>query len=105
MFFTLFGIRSRGGGGPKVLVHNVLMQFFNPDSAKIELFETGFFDIVTTENDHPRYVKHILGCICVLFIAFRYRAPGGGGGGGSQGIGTQPADAAFPPGQLKYRSF
>ena len=69
-----------GGGGPKGLVHNVLMQFFNPDSAKIELFETGFFDIVTTENDHPRYVKHISGCICVLFIAFRYRAPGGGGG-------------------------
>ena len=29
-------------------VHNLLMQFFTPDSSKIEVFETCFFDIVTT---------------------------------------------------------
>ena len=50
MFFTLFGYQVRGGGGgaPKGLVHNLLMQFFTPDSSKIEVFETCFFDIVTT---------------------------------------------------------
>ena len=34
-------------------VHNLLMQFFTPDSSKIEVFELCFFDIVTTQNDHP----------------------------------------------------
>ena len=80
MSLTLFGIRSGGGGGgaPKGLVHNLLMQFFNPDNSKIEVFETAFFDIVTTQNDHPRYVKHVSGCICVFFIPFGYQVPGGG---------------------------
>ena len=37
------------------------MQFFTPGSSKIEVFETRFFDVVTTQNDLPRYVKHVLG--------------------------------------------
>ena len=61
-----------GEGPPKGLVHNLLMQFFNPDSSKIEVFETFFFDIVTTQNDHPSYAKHILGRICVVFTIFGY---------------------------------
>ena len=49
MFFTLFGYWAGGGGGsPKGLVHNLLMQFFTPGSSKIEVFETFFCDIVTT---------------------------------------------------------
>ena len=52
MFFTLFGIRSRAGGGgggaPKGLIHNPLMQFFTLGSSKIEVFETYSFDIVIT---------------------------------------------------------
>ena len=46
MFFTLFGYWAHGGGGgsPKGLVHNLLMQFFNLDISKIEVFETYFFD-------------------------------------------------------------
>ena len=48
MFFTLFGYWVRGGGSPKGLVHNLLMQFFTLDSSKIEVFETGFFGIVIT---------------------------------------------------------
>ena len=49
MFLTLFGYQLRGGGGsPKGLVHNLLMQFFTLDSSKMEDFETCFFDIVTT---------------------------------------------------------
>ena len=48
-------------------VHNLLMQFFTLGSSKIEVFETCFFDIVTTLNDHPSYVKHFLGRIYVFF--------------------------------------
>ena len=88
---------SEGGGAFKGLVHNLLMQFFTPDSSKIEVFETCFFDIVTTQNDHPRYVKHVLGRIYVFFTLFGYQVGGGGGGRGSQGFGTQPAYAVFHP--------
>ena len=48
MFSPYLGIRWGGGGSPKGRVHNLLMQFFNPDGSKIEVFETCFFDIVTT---------------------------------------------------------
>ena len=85
-------------------MHNLLMQFFTPDSLKMEVFETYFFDIVTTQNDHPRYVKHVLGRIYVFFALFGYQV-GGGGGGGSQGTGAQLAYAVFHPGQLKDGSF
>ena len=61
------------------MVHNLLMQFFNPDSSKIEVFETCFFDIVTTQNDHPSYAKHVLDRIYVFFTLFGYQVGGGGG--------------------------
>ena len=48
-------------------MHNLLMQFFTPDSSKIEVFETCFFDIVTTYIDHPSHVKHFLGRLYVVF--------------------------------------
>ena len=49
MFFTRFGYEVQGGGGsPKGLVHNLLMQFVTLGSSKIEVFETCFFDIITT---------------------------------------------------------
>ena len=50
MFFILFGYwpHGGGGGGPKGLVHHLLMQFFNLGSSKIEVFKTGFYDIVIT---------------------------------------------------------
>ena len=47
-FSPYLGIRSKGGGSPKGLVHNLLMQFFTLGSSKIKVFETCFFDIVTT---------------------------------------------------------
>ena len=73
MFFTLFGYwAAAGGGSPKGLVHNLLMHFFTPDSSKMEVFETYFFDIVTTQYGHPRYVKHVLGCIYMFFTLFGY---------------------------------
>ena len=84
-------------------MHNLLMQLFTMGSSKMEVFETYFFDIVTTQNDHPRYVKHVLGRIYLFFALFGYQV--GGGGGGSQGTSAQPAYAVFHPGQLKNGSF
>ena len=48
--FHHIGVFAGGGGGgaPKGLVHNLLMQFFTLDSSKIEVFKTCFFDMVTT---------------------------------------------------------
>ena len=59
-------------------VHNLHVQFFTLGSSKIEVFETCFYDIVTTQNDHPRYVKHVLGRIYVFFTLFGYSVKGGG---------------------------
>ena len=49
MFFTILGVLGGdGGGSPKGLVHNLLMQFFTLDSSKIEVFKTCFSDMVIT---------------------------------------------------------
>ena len=81
MILPYLGITSGGGGGgaPKGLVHNLLMQVFTLGCSKIELFETCFFDVVTTQNDHPRYVKHVLGRMYVFATLFGYQVRGGGG--------------------------
>ena len=81
MFYAVFtrfspylGIRSGGGGGgaPKGLVHNLLMLFFTLGCSKIEVFKTCFYDTVITQNDHPRYVKHVLGRVYVFLTLFGY---------------------------------
>ena len=49
--FTVFGCWAPGGGGgaPKGLVHNLLMQFFAIGSSKVEVSEIHFFfDTVIT---------------------------------------------------------
>ena len=80
MFLTLFGYQVREGrGAPRGLLHNLLMQFFTLGSSKMEVFETCFFDMMTTHNDHPSYVKHVLGCIYVFLTLFGYQVRGGGG--------------------------
>ena len=56
------------------------MQFFTPGSSKMEVFEICFFDILTIQNDHPRYVKHVLGRIYMFLTLFGYLVRGGGGG-------------------------
>ena len=53
------------------------MQFFTPRSSKIEVFETCFYDVLTTQYNHPSYVKHVLGCIYVFFTQFGYKVGGG----------------------------
>ena len=55
------------------------MQFFTLGSSKIQVSETYLFAIVTTQNDHPRYVKHVLGSIYVFFTLFGYWVQGEGG--------------------------
>ena len=83
------------------------MQFFTLGSSKIEDFETYFCDIVATQYDHPRYVKHVVGRCRPYFHDLHPIGVLGpwGGGGGSQGIGTQPAYAVFHPGSSKVEDF
>ena len=75
---------------PKGLVHNLLIQFFTLGSSKIEVSETCFYDMVTTRYDHPSYGS--------VFHPFWVLGPGGRS---FQGMGTQPANAAFHPAQLQ----
>ena len=63
-----------------------LMQLFTPCSSKIEVFETCFFDMVTTQYDHPSYVRHFSGRIYVFFTPFGYWPHVGGGGGAPKGL-------------------
>ena len=67
-FCTLFG--CWGGGGPRGLGHNLLMQFSSLGSSEMEIFKTDFFDTQTIQNDQISYVKHILAPLCVFFTLF-----------------------------------
>ena len=60
------------------LGHNLLRQFFSLGSSKVEISETDFFDILTTQNDQISYVKHVFDPIHVLFTLFG-RLDGGKG--------------------------
>ena len=75
------GGKAGGGGGPKGLVHNLLVEFFTLSTSKILAFDSWLFDIVTTQNDHPRYVKHVKGNFNVFFYLIWVFGAGGGGGG------------------------
>ena len=75
-----------GGGLPRGLGHNLLMQFSGLSSSKMELSETDLFDTLTIQNDQISYVKHVLAPIYVFFTLF-----GCWGGGAPQGPGAQPA--------------
>ena len=54
------------------------MQLFTLRSSKTEVFETCFYDILTTRYDHPKYVKHVSGRIYLFFTLFGYWVWGGG---------------------------
>ena len=83
VFFTLFGCWGGGGGLPRGLGRNLLMQFSRLNSSKMEIFETDFFDTSTIQNDQISHVKHVLAPFYVFFTLF---GCWGGGGGGSQGV-------------------
>ena len=82
VFFILFSYGLPHGAGVcscvNGLVHNLLMQIFNRGSSIVEVSETYFLDVVTTENDHPADVKHFLGTIYVSFISLGYGGLGWG---------------------------
>ena len=59
-------------GSAEVFTLPTGMQFFTLDSSKMEVFKTYFFDVATTQNDHPCYVKHVFGRIWVFFTLFGY---------------------------------
>ena len=69
MFFTLFGYWVRGGGGPNGTGTQLAYALFPAYTAQnIEVSEPYFFDVVITQNDHPRYVKHVLARIYVPYF-------------------------------------
>ena len=72
MFFTLFGYWPHGGGVSQGIGTQPAMRVFTLDSSKMEVFKTCFFDIVTTQYDHPSYLKHVLGRIYMFFTLFGY---------------------------------
>ena len=100
VFFTLFGCWG-GGGLPRGLGHNLLMQFSRLNSSKMEISETDFFDTLTIQNDQISHVKHVLAPFYVFFTLFGCW----GGGGAPKGSRAQPAYAVFPPQQLKNGNF
>ena len=102
VFFTRFGYevcgREGGGGAPKRLIHNLVMQFFNLGTSKMQFsYKAYFSDTVTTKNDHPIYVKHVLGRIICSLPYLRIKCGGGRRGGGGGKGGTQPVYATFHP--------
>ena len=97
---TLFGYWVWGERvSPKGPVHNLLVQIFTLGSSKIKVSKTYVLNIVTMHNDHPSYVKHVLGISYPIWVLDVGEADV------SQGIGTKPAHAVFHPGQLKNQSF
>ena len=98
VFFTLFGCLGGGGGGlPRGLGHNLLMQFFRLGSSKMENSKIDFFDTLTIQNDQISYAKHVVAPLYAFFTLFGCL----GGGGAPKGSRAQPTYAAFPPEQLK----
>ena len=71
-----------GGGVPRGLGHNLLMQFSSLGSSKMEISETDFFDTLTIQNDHISYVQYVLAPPPLFFVFFTlFRCVCGGGGG------------------------
>ena len=85
------------------MVHNLLILFFTLGSSKDKVSETEFFDIVTTHNNLPNHVRHLLGSIYVFFTLFGYWVREKGEV--SQGTRTQPAYEVFHPWHLNNQSF
>ena len=97
---------GRGGGVSQGIATQPVDAVFHPGQLKMEVSEIYFLDIVTTQNDHPTYGKHVIGSIHVFFTLGIGCGAGGAMGGGSQKIGTQPAYATTcHPGQLKNGTF
>ena len=87
-----------GGGSPGIDAQptTCFLQFFTLHSSKMEAsHEAYFFDIVTTQNDHPSNVKDVLSRIYVFGTLFGVFSVGGGRV--FPRIGAQHAYAIFSP--------
>ena len=91
VFFTLFGCWGGGGGLPRGLRHNLLIQFSRLGSSKMEISATDFFDTLTIQNDQISHVKHVLAPLYAFFTLFGYW-----GWGGSQGVEGTTCLCNFP---------
>ena len=89
------GCRVEGGGGPKGLLHNLLLQLFSVRSSKIQVSETHCFLIL---RPHKMTIQPIESMLRPVFMGFPHFF---GMVCGSQGIGTQPAVAVFHPRHLQ----
>ena len=79
-----------GGGLPRGLGHNLLMQFSSLGSSKMEFSKTDFFDTLTIQNDQISYVKHVLAHLYVFFTLF------GCWGGAQKRLSLSPVRGALP---------
>ena len=78
--FHLLWVLGGGGGGLPRDWYTTWLRSFSPWAAQKSKFsKLIFFDTVITKNDHPRYVKHVLGSIHVFFTLFGNWVWGGGG--------------------------
>ena len=75
-----------GGGLPRGLGHNPLMQLSNLGSSKMKISETDFSDILTIQNDQISYVKHVLAPSLFVFHPIWVL----GGGRLPRGLGHNP---------------
>ena len=46
--------------------YRLLMQFFTLGSYKIEVLQTFFLHTMTVQNNHPRYLKHVMTRLRIL---------------------------------------
>ena len=70
-FSPCLGIGSRGGGGYQGIDMQPASAHFNLGSSKIEVSEVYLFDIVSTQNDHPTYVKQHVTSLQSAALPFR----------------------------------
>ena len=66
-----------GGGGTQWSRTRPAYAVSHPGQLKNRSFQHLFLDMVTTHNDEPSYVKHVLGRINVFFTLFGYWGGGG----------------------------
>ena len=85
MYFSPYLGVGGGGGLPKGLGRNLLMQFSRLGSSKMEISEPNFVGNLTIQNDQISHVKHVLAPLYVFFTLFGCWGVGWGGSKGSRG--------------------
>ena len=76
VFFTLFGCLEGGTW----LRHNLLVQVSTLGSSRMEILETDYFDIATSQYDQMSFVKHVLAPPPPVFSTLLGHLDGRGGG-------------------------